>query len=160
VQKINIQFVSALFVIVIGLTLFSFATAGTPEENKVAGEKFLAENAKKPNIKTTASGLQYEVITPGSGKTNPKATDTVTVHYKGTSIDGKEFDSSYSRGTPTSFPLNGVIPGWTEGVQLMTEGAKYKFYIPSNLAYGENGAGRSIGPNETLIFDVELIKIN
>lgn len=140
--------------------MFPFANAGTPEENKAAGEKFLAENAKKPNIKTTASGLQYEVLTPGIGKANPSATDNVTVHYKGTSIDGKEFDSSYSRGEPTSFPLNGVIPGWTEGVQLMTEGAKYKFYIPSGLAYGENGAGGAIGPNETLIFDVELIKIN
>lgn len=140
--------------------MFSFANAGTPEENKTAGEAFLAANAKKPNIKTTASGLQYEVLTPGKGKTNPLATDNVTVHYKGTSLDGKEFDSSYSRGEPTSFPLNGVIPGWTEGVQLMTEGAKYKFYIPSNLAYGENGAGGSIAPNETLIFEVELIKIN
>ncbi len=159
-QKINTQLVSALFVIAIGLTLFSFANAGTPDENKAAGEKFLAENAKKPNIKTTASGLQYEVLTPGKGKANPLATDTVTVHYKGTSIDGKEFDSSYSRGEPTSFPLNAVIPGWTEGVQMMTEGAKYKFFIPSNLAYGENGAGGAIGSNEALIFDVELIKIN
>jgi FKBP-type peptidyl-prolyl cis-trans isomerase FkpA len=104
--------------------------------------------------------LQYEVLTPGKGKTNPVATDNVTVHYKGTSIDGKEFDSSYSRGEPTSFPLNGVIPGWTEGVQLMTEGAKYKFYIPSSLAYGESGAGGAIGPNEALIFEVELLKIN
>ena len=159
-QKINAQLVSALFVIAIGFTLFSFANAGTPDENKAAGEKFLAENAKKPTVKTTASGLQYEVVAPGAGKTNPKATDNVTVHYKGTSIDGKEFDSSYSRGEPTSFPLNGVIPGWTEGVQLMTEGAKYKFYIPSALAYGENGAGGAIGPNEALIFEVELIKIN
>lgn len=159
-HKINSQLVSALFVIAIGLTLFPFANAGTPSENKAAGEKFLAENAKKSNVKTTASGLQYEVITAGSGKINPKATDNVTVHYKGTSIDGKEFDSSYSRGEPTSFPLNGVIPGWTEGVQLMTEGAKYKFYIPANLAYGENGAGGAIGPNEALIFEVELIKIN
>lgn len=159
-QKINTQLVSALFVIAIGLTLFSFANAGTPDENKAAGEKFLAENAKKPNIKTTASGLQYEVLTPGKGKTNPVATDNVTVHYKGTSIDGKEFDSSYSRGEPTSFPLNGVIPGWTEGVQLMTEGGKYKFYIPSSLAYGESGAGGAIGPNEALIFEVELLKIN
>lgn len=159
-QKINIQLVSALFVIAIGFTLFSFANAGTPEENKVAGEKFLAENAKKPTVKTTTSGLQYEVITAGTGKVKPNASDSVTVHYKGTTIDGKEFDSSYSRGEPTSFPLNAVIPGWTEGVQLMTEGAKYKFFIPSNLAYGENGAGGAIGPNEALIFDVELIKIN
>ena len=159
-QKNHIKILSAIFAIAIGLTMFPFANAGTPEENKAAGEKFLAENAKKPNIKTTASGLQYEVLTPGTGKENPSATDNVTVHYKGTSIDGKEFDSSYSRGEPTSFPLNGVIPGWTEGVQLMTEGAKYKFYIPSGLAYGENGAGGAIGPNETLIFDVELIKIN
>jgi FKBP-type peptidyl-prolyl cis-trans isomerase FkpA len=160
VHKINTQLVSALFVISLGFTLFSFANAGTPSENKAAGEKFLVENAKKPAIKSTPSGLQYEVLTPGTGKINPKATDTVTVHYKGTSIDGKEFDSSYSRGEPTSFPLNGVIPGWTEGVQLMTEGAKYKFYIPSALAYGENGAGGAIGPNETLIFEVELLKIN
>ncbi len=159
-HKINTQLVSALFVISLGFTLFSFANAGTPSENKAAGEKFLAENAKKSTIKSTSSGLQYEVLTPGTGKINPKATDTVTVHYKGTSIDGKEFDSSYSRGEPASFPLNGVIPGWTEGVQLMTEGAKYRFYIPSALAYGENGAGGAIGPNETLIFEVELLKIN
>jgi len=160
VHKIHNHFLSVLAVVALGFTLFSFANAGTPEENKAAGEKFLVENAKKPNVKTTASGLQYEVLTPGKGKTNPKATDNVTVHYKGTSIDGKEFDSSYSRGEPTSFPLNGVIPGWTEGVQLMTEGAKYKFFIPSALAYGENGAGGAIGPNEALIFEVELIKIN
>ncbi len=120
---------------------------------------FLAENAKKPNIVTTASGLQYEVLTPGTGTVSPKATDNVTVHYKGTTIDGKEFDSSYSRGEPATFPLNRVIPGWTEGVQLMKEGAKYRFYIPSELAYGEQGAGRAIGPNAALIFDVELIKI-
>jgi FKBP-type peptidyl-prolyl cis-trans isomerase FkpA len=160
VQKIHIQILSAIFAIAIGVTLFSLANAGTPEENKVAGETFLAANAKKPNIKTTTSGLQYEVLTQGKGKTNPAATDNVTVHYKGASLDGKEFDSSYSRGEPTSFPLNGVIPGWTEGVQLMTEGAKYKFFIPSNLAYGENGAPGAIGPNEALIFEVELIKIN
>ncbi len=160
-QKIHIQILSAIFAIAIGLTMFSLANAASPEENKAVGEKFLAENSKKPNIKTTASSLQYEVLTPGKGKANPAASDNVTVHYKGTSIDGKEFDSSYSRGEPTSFPLNGVIPGWTEGVQLMTEGAKYRFYIPSNLAYGENGTrGGPIGPNEALIFDVELIKIN
>jgi FKBP-type peptidyl-prolyl cis-trans isomerase len=160
VQKNHTKLISAIIAIAIGLTMFSLANAASPEENKAAGEKFLAENTKKPNVKTTASGLQYEVLTPGKGKTNPAATDNVTVHYKGTSLDGKEFDSSYSRGKPTSFPLNGVIPGWTEGVQLMTEGAKYKFYIPSTLAYGENGAGGAIGPNETLIFEVELIKIN
>ncbi len=159
-QKNHTKLISAIIAIAIGLTMFSLANAASPEENKAAGEKFLAENTKKPNVKTTASGLQYEVLTPGKGKTNPAATDNVTVHYKGTSLDGKEFDSSYSRGKPTSFPLNGVNPGWTEGVQLMTEGAKYKFYIPSTLAYGENGAGGAIGPNETLIFEVELIKIN
>jgi FKBP-type peptidyl-prolyl cis-trans isomerase len=149
-----------LLTIIAGFSVYSVGNAGSAEENKMAGEKFLAENAKKPTIKTTASGLQYEVITEGKGTAKPGATDTVTVHYRGTSLDGKEFDSSYSRNEPTSFPLNAVIPGWTEGVQLMTEGAKYKFYIPSALAYGENGAGGAIGPNETLIFEVELIKIN
>lgn len=138
--------------------MFSMANATTPEENKAAGEAFLAENAKKPNIITTASGLQYEVLKKGEGA-KPSATDSVTVHYKGTTIDGSEFDSSYSRGEPATFPLNRVIPGWTEGVQLMQEGAKYRFYIPSELAYGSHGAGRLIGPNSALIFDVELIKI-
>lgn len=159
-KKANHQLITIILTIIMGFTLFSIANAGSPEENKAAGEKFLAENAKKANIKITASGLQYEVLTQGKGTTKPAATSNVTVHYKGTSIDGKEFDSSYSRGEPTSFPLNGVIPGWTEGVQLMTEGAKYKFYIPSGLAYGENGAGGAIGPNEALIFEVELLKIN
>jgi FKBP-type peptidyl-prolyl cis-trans isomerase len=98
-------------------------------------------------------------LTEGSGA-SPAASDNVTVHYKGTTIDGKEFDSSYSRGAPATFPLNRVIAGWTEGVQLMKEGAKYRFFIPSNLAYGERGAGRDIGPNAALIFDVELIKVN
>lgn len=159
-MKIDLnRFVLALTFALIGFTMFSIANATTPEENKVAGEKFLAANAKKANVKTTASGLQYEVLTPGKGKVNPKATDNVTVHYKGTTIDGKEFDSSYGRGEPATFPLNRVIPGWTEGVQLMTENAKYRFYIPSNLAYGENGAGAVIAPNSALIFDVELIKI-
>lgn len=134
------------------------ANATTPEENKAAGEAFLAENAKKPNIVTTESGLQYEILKKGEGAT-PSATDNVTVHYKGTTIDGEEFDSSYSRGEPATFPLNRVIAGWTEGVQLMQEGAKYRFYIPSDLAYGTHGAGRAIDPNATLIFDVELIKI-
>ncbi len=139
--------------------MFSMANATTPEENQAAGIAFLAQNAKKPNIKTTASGLQYEVLTQGKGTTSPAATDTVTVHYKGTTLDGTEFDSSYSRGAPASFPLNRVIAGWTEGVQLMKEGDKFRFYIPSELAYGAEGAGRLIGPNATLIFEVELIKI-
>ena len=139
--------------------MFSRANATSPEENKAAGVAFLAENAKKPNIVTTDTGLQYEVLTPGTGTVSPKATDTVTVHYLGTSIEGKEFDSSYSRGEPTSFPLNRVIAGWTQGVQLMIEGAKYRFFIPSELAYGPQGAGGSIAPNSALIFEVELIKI-
>jgi FKBP-type peptidyl-prolyl cis-trans isomerase len=122
------------------------------------GQAFLKENATKEGVKTTPSGLQYKVITEGTGK-SPKATDTVEVHYRGTTIDGKEFDSSYKRGQTISFPLNGVIPGWTEGVQLMKEGGKYEFFIPSNLAYGRSGAGGVIGPDETLIFTVELVKV-
>lgn len=158
-RKIQLQITSMVTVLLIGFTMFSLANATTPEENKAAGAKFLAENAKKPNIVTTASGLQYEILTAGKGTKSPAATDNVTVHYRGTLLDGEEFDSSYSRGEPATFPLNRVIPGWTEGVQLMKEGAKYRFYIPSNLAYGEHGAGRAIGPNSALIFDVELIKI-
>lgn len=131
------------------------AAAGKAKEE---GEKFLAENAKKEGVKTTASGLQYEVLTEGKGD-SPKATDTVTVHYKGTLINGETFDSSYDRGQPVSFPLQNVIPGWTEGLQLMKPGAKYKFVIPSNLAYGERGAGIKIGPNATLVFEVELLSI-
>lgn len=127
-------------------------------ENKAKGEAFLAENAKKEGVKVTASGLQYEVLKQGDGK-KPKATDTVKVHYQGTLIDGTEFDSSYKRGQPISFPLNGVIKGWTEGVALMPVGSKYKFYIPSDLAYGERGAGAKIGANATLIFTVELLAI-
>jgi len=125
---------------------------------KAAGEKFLAENAKREGVKTTASGLQYEILTPGEGST-PKASDKVTVHYKGTLIDGTEFDSSYARGQPVTFPLGNVIPGWTEGLQLIKTGGKAKLYIPSELAYGERGAGAKIGPNETLVFEVELIGI-
>ncbi len=122
------------------------------------GEAFLAENAKREGVKTTESGLQYEVLTEGKGE-KPTAEDRVTVHYKGTLINGEEFDSSYARGQPVTFPLSNVIPGWTEGVQLMTPGSKYKFVIPSKLAYGERGAGVKIGPNETLVFEVELISI-
>ncbi|MGR8930829.1 MAG: FKBP-type peptidyl-prolyl cis-trans isomerase [Gammaproteobacteria bacterium] len=139
--------------------MFSMANATSPEENKAAGEKFLADNAKNPGVVSTASGLQYMVFSEGTGA-KPKATDNVTVHYKGTTIDGKEFDSSYGRGEPATFPLNRVIAGWTEGLQLMKEGAKYRFFIPSKLAYGERGAGAAIGPNAALIFDVELIKVN
>jgi FKBP-type peptidyl-prolyl cis-trans isomerase len=128
------------------------------DKAKAEGEKFLAENAKKAGVKTTASGLQYEVLTEGKG-TKPTAADRVTVHYKGTLINGEEFDSSYSREQPVTFPLGNVIPGWTEGVQLMTPGSKYKFVIPSALAYGERGAGVKIGPNETLIFEVELLSV-
>ena len=159
VRKIQTKVISIITVILIGITMFSMANATSPEENKAAGVAFLAENAKKPNIVTTDTGLQYEVLTPGTGTVSPKATDTVTVHYLGTSIEGKEFDSSYSRGEPTSFPLNRVIAGWTQGVQLMIEGAKYRFFIPSELAYGPQGAGGSIAPNSALIFEVELIKI-
>jgi FKBP-type peptidyl-prolyl cis-trans isomerase len=109
-------------------------------------------------VKTTPSGLQYKITKEGTGK-NPKATDTVVVHYKGTTIDGKEFDSSYKRGEPATFPLNRVIKGWTEGLMYLSEGGKATLYIPSELAYGKQGAGSDIGPDETLIFDVELIKI-
>lgn len=125
---------------------------------KIAGEQFLADNAKKEGVTVTASGLQYEVLTEGTGK-SPKATDSVKCHYEGRLIDGSVFDSSYQRGTPATFPLNGVIAGWTEGLQLMKEGAKFRFYIPFNLAYGANGAGASIPPYSALIFDVELIEV-
>lgn len=128
------------------------------DRNKKEGEKFLADNKKKEGVVTTASGLQYKVITKGTGA-SPKATDTVSVHYKGTLIDGKEFDSSYRRGQPASFPVNGVIKGWTEALLLMKVGAKWQVLIPSELAYGERGAGRDIGPNSTLIFEVELLSI-
>jgi FKBP-type peptidyl-prolyl cis-trans isomerase FklB len=128
------------------------------EKNKADGEKFLAENAKKEGVKTLPSGLQYKEITPGKGK-SPKTTDTVSTHYKGTLIDGTEFDSSYKRGEPVTFPVSGVIAGWTEALQLMKEGAKWQLFIPSSLAYGERGAGREIGPNATLIFEVELISV-
>jgi FKBP-type peptidyl-prolyl cis-trans isomerase len=123
-----------------------------------AGKKFLEDNAKKAGVKTTSSGLQYKVITEGTGK-KPKATETVTVHYRGTLIDGTEFDSSYKRGEPISFGLNRVIAGWTEGLQLMPTGSKYEFYIPYNLAYGDRGAGGVIPPYATLIFEVELLGV-
>ena len=123
-----------------------------------AGEDFLAENAKKDGVVVLPSGLQYTVLTEGTGA-QPKATDQVKCHYEGRLIEGTVFDSSYQRGEPAVFPLNGVIAGWTEGVQLMKEGAKYRFFIPYNLAYGERGAGNSIPPYAALVFDVELIKV-
>ena len=125
--------------------------------NAAEGDKFLLENRNKEGVQVTDSGLQYEVIVMGEGA-KPSATDTVTVHYRGTLLNGEEFDSSYSRNEPTTFQLNQVIPGWTEGVQLMPVGSKFKFYIPPNLAYGPNGGG-PIGPNATLIFEVELLDI-
>lgn len=128
-------------------------------KNSEAGKKFLDENKKRPEVKVTPSGLQYEVLRDGTGA-KPNAESKVRVHYVGTLINGTKFDSSVDRGEPISFPLNGVIPGWTEGVQLMPVGSKFKFYIPSELAYGERGApGGAIGPNETLIFEVELLGI-
>lgn len=125
---------------------------------KAEGENFLAENAKKEGVVTLPSGLQYQVIKEGNGK-SPKATDQVKCHYEGTLINGKIFDSSYRRNEPATFPLNGVIAGWTEGLQLMKEGAKYRFFIPFNLAYGTRGAGQDIPPYAALIFDVELIEV-
>lgn len=128
------------------------------EKNKKEGEAFLAENKKKEGVTTLPSGLQYTVIEAGTGKM-PKATDTVVTNYRGTLVDGTEFDSSYKRGKPATFPVNGVIKGWTEALQRMKEGAKWKLFIPSDLAYGERGAGNTIGPNATLIFDIELISV-
>jgi len=134
------------------------ASKEAAEKNKAEGEKFLEENKKKDGVKTTASGLQYKVIKEGSGA-SPKETDTVVTNYRGTLIDGTEFDSSYKRNEPASFPVNRVIKGWTEALQLMKPGAKYQLFIPSSLAYGERGAGQTIGPTATLIFDVELLSI-
>ncbi len=133
-------------------------TNAMSSKNKSAGDAFLAENAKKEGVVVLPSGLQYKIIKAGNGP-KPKATDEVTTHYRGTLIDGTEFDSSYKRGQPTSFPVNGVISGWTEALQLMPVGSKWQLFIPSNLAYGERGAGGTIGPNSTLIFDIELLAI-
>jgi len=127
-------------------------------KNQADGEKYLVENKKKEGVKTTASGLQYKSLKEGAGP-QPKASDTVTVNYRGTLIDGTEFDSSYKRGEPATFPLNGVIKGWTEGLQLMKKGSKFQFVIPPNLAYGERAVGADIGPNSTLVFDVELLDV-
>jgi len=135
------------------------ATASNVDAKNAAPAAGGAAAKESGKVETTASGLQYEVLKEGTGA-KPKATDNVTVHYRGTLADGKEFDSSYKRGQPATFPLNRVIPGWTEGLQLMSEGSKYKFTIPPKLAYGERGAPGAIPPNATLTFEVELIKVN
>ncbi|CCZ13665.1 peptidyl-prolyl cis-trans isomerase [Prevotella sp. CAG:487] len=134
------------------------AAAEKFKETKEKGEAYLAENAKKEGVVTLPSGLQYQVIKEGNGR-RPKATDKVKCHYEGMLVDGTLFDSSIQRGEPATFPLNGVIAGWTEGLQLMQEGAKYRFFIPYHLGYGENGAGASIPPFAALVFDVELIEV-
>lgn len=134
------------------------AAAEKYKDSKEKGEQWLADNAKKEGVVTLPSGLQYQVLREGNGR-QPKATDAVKCHYEGLLIDGTVFDSSYQRGEPATFPLNGVIRGWTEGLQLMKEGAKFRFFIPYNLAYGERGAGQSIPPFAALIFDVELIEV-
>lgn len=139
-------------------TYFAKLQAEADEHNKKAGQEFLKENLKRSEVKSTASGLQYEVLKEGTGD-RPKETDTVRCHYEGRLIDGNIFDSSYSRNQPADFPVNQVIPGWVEALQLMPVGSKWRLYIPSNLGYGEYGAGDVIGPNQTLIFEVELLEI-
>ncbi len=136
-----------------------FMSAGKAKDNILVGQAFLEKNGDVDGVQTTASGLQYQVLEPGTGSIHPEATDSVKVHYHGTLIDGTVFDSSVERGEPISFGLNQVIPGWTEGLQLMVEGEKTRFFIPSNLAYGNRAAGK-IEPGSTLIFDVELLGIN
>ncbi|MCQ2194065.1 MAG: FKBP-type peptidyl-prolyl cis-trans isomerase [Paludibacteraceae bacterium] len=137
---------------------FAKLQAEAVENNKKEGEAFLAKNKEKAGVVVTASGLQYEILTQGTGS-KPKATDTVRCHYEGRLINGQVFDSSFKRNQPADFPVNQVIPGWVEALQLMPVGSKWRLYIPSNLAYGEHGAGELIGPNTTLIFDVELLEI-
>lgn len=129
------------------------------EINLKEGQHFLEENAKKEGVTTTASGLQYKIIIEGDGKT-PSEEDTVVTHYEGKTLDGKIFDSSYKRGTPANFPVNAVIKGWQEALMMMTEGSKWKLYIPSHLAYGEQGSGRQVEPHQTLLFDIELIAVD
>lgn len=152
----------ALIVIVLAAILFYFYTSinnqKTAALNIEKGHVFLSENGKKADVTTTASGLQYQLLQSGNGDKKPAATDTVRVHYHGTLIDGTVFDSSVERGEPISFPLNRVIPGWTEGVQLMNTGDKMRFFIPADLAYGNRSAGK-IPPGSVLIFDVELLAI-
>ncbi len=137
---------------------FAEMEARLQEVNKKAGEQYLAENAKRPEVHVTASGLQYQIIKEGEGE-SPKKTDRVTVHYTGALIDGRVFDSSVERGEPATFGVTQVIPGWVEALQMMKPGAEWRIFVPSELAYGPNGAGGIIGPNMTLIFDIRLIKI-
>jgi len=148
-----IRFLSAA-----GLSLAVFLNTTMAQNALEQGKEFLAENAKKPGVLQTPSGLQYKILEPGTGKA-AKATDVVLVNYRGTLLNGTEFDSSYKRNEPIEFPLNRVIAGWTEGVQLIKEGGKIQLFIPPGLAYGSRGAGGAIGPDETLIFEVELLKV-
>jgi FKBP-type peptidyl-prolyl cis-trans isomerase len=150
--------ISKLLLAAAGAALLFIPHTSMAQTAREKGQAFLAENATKPGVQQTPSGLQYTIIEQGKGR-SPKATDTVEVHYRGTLIDGTEFDSSYKRNQSIEFPLNGVIAGWTEGLQLLKEGGKIQLFIPSNLAYGPRGAGGVIGPDETLIFDVELLKV-
>ncbi len=146
------------FLTTAGIFLATFLNTSMAQNALEQGKAFLAENAKKPGIQQTSSGLQYKILEPGTGK-SAKATDVVLVNYRGTLLNGTEFDSSYKRNEPIEFPLNRVIAGWTEGVQLIKEGGKIQLFIPPNLAYGSRGAGGAIGPDETLIFEVELLKV-
>lgn len=156
-MKIVIVILAVIVVLVLAFRMFS--TGGNAQENIKKGEEFLASNAQNNEVKTTISGLQYQVLKAGAGTTHPAATDRVTVHYHGTLLDGTVFDSSVERGEPIDFGLNQVIKGWTEGVQLMVVGEKTRFFIPSNLAYGNRSTGK-IAAGSTLIFEVELLGIN
>jgi FKBP-type peptidyl-prolyl cis-trans isomerase len=146
------------FLTLAAVSAFLFSNTTMAQSALEKGQAYLAENATKPGVEQTSSGLQYLVINPGEGR-KPGPTDVVRVNYRGTLLDGTEFDSSYKRNEPIEFPLNGVIKGWTEGLQLIKEGGKIQLFIPSNLAYGPRGAGGAIGPDETLIFEVELLKV-
>jgi FKBP-type peptidyl-prolyl cis-trans isomerase len=148
----------ALSCLALGLTVVFTPFSGSAQSGLIRGEVFLKQNAKLDGVKTLPSGLQIRMLATGQGR-HPKSTDTVVVHYRGRLISGTEFDSSYRRGEPTTFRLNQVIKGWTEGIQLMKEGGKAELYIPSSLAYGSKGAGGGIGPDEALIFEVELISV-
>ena len=151
--------IALILLLFAGLALLTVTKSPSGEANRIAGKTCLANNAKQEGINTTSSGLQYQILTEGAGE-RPVATDKITVHYQGSTLDGDIFDSSYNRGHPLTISLANVIPGWTEGLQLMRTGAKYRLFIPSELAYGSQGAGADIEPDATLIFDVELIRIH